>query len=452
MYQTLFYIPERLFGWPLFGMGILFWLLAVAVLAALGWRLVRNGRRWDEECWSYTSVGTLGLVIIGVIAPKLVLPQGFPIRGYGTCLLLAIVCSFGLLYWRLERKKYFSGDLLFSLAGWTIVCGILGARLFYVVEYFWETMYAVDPVWGTFDFPGTLLNIVNIAKGGLVVYGSIIAGTLTAVLFMLYHKLPVWKTLDLIVPSLMLGMAIGRIGCYLNGCCFGAVCDAPDCRCAVTFPNRSPAHAQQVEKGLVPFLGLSFEERAEGKVFVQAVQAGSVAAKAGLKPGVEVLGIGKEVRGQQERLEVFGIPNRQAAGNCLLHCTEPPGETAVLIGRLDGRERQYRLPFERSPVLPVYPTQLYSALGDLLLCLVLLGLSGRLRRDGLVFVAFLYLYAVMRFLIELWRDDEEPFLWTGMTVAQNVSILLVLTATLLLFIILDTRQPAAAESPEKLSD
>ncbi len=75
------------------------------------------------------------------------------------------------------------------------------------------------------------------AKGGLVVYGAFFGAVAGVLLFVRKHRLPLLAVCDLVAPSMMLGLAIGRIGCLLNGCCFGAVCDHP---WAMRFPAGSP--------------------------------------------------------------------------------------------------------------------------------------------------------------------------------------------------------------------
>ncbi len=425
MRRTLFYLPTSLFDIPLFGRdGLFLYLLVAATVIALGIHLWRRG--WSRECWSYFWIGGLGAVILTVIVPKVVEPSGFPIRSYGVCLSIAVVSAFGLLYRQLSKKHYFSADMLFSMAAWTVVCGILGARLFYVIEYP-DRMLASSPD-GSISIGKTVVNVVNIAEGGLVVYGSIIAGTVTAIGFMLYHKLPVFKTLDILAPALMLGMAIGRIGCFMNGCCFGAVVPPDSPACGVVFQPGSPVHYHQLDHGHVPFMGLKFHDAAGGGAEVSVVIPGGSAEKAGIRAGMRIRAIGYPDR---EGITAYEVKNAVQAGNQLLTSAMEPGGKGEVLLFANESHSPYRLEPEKHPViLPVYPTQLYSSAGDLLLCGVLL-LLGRFNRiDGLVFNVFLFLYPVMRYVIECYRDDEGSFLGTGFTVAQNVSGLVLVVAVI----------------------
>ena len=74
-------------------------------------------------------------------------------------------------------------------------------------------------------------------KGGLVFYGGLIGATLAGVLYARLKKLPLWKMADILAPSIALGYVFGRIGCLLNGCCYGRACGLP---WAIRFPAGNP--------------------------------------------------------------------------------------------------------------------------------------------------------------------------------------------------------------------
>ncbi len=85
-------------------------------------------------------------------------------------------------------------------------------------------------------------------RGGLVVYGMLVVGGLALIVFIYRHHLPGLALADLIAPSVVLGLGLGRVGCFLNGCCFGGPCDLP---WGVQFPAGSPPHEQQIRLGQV---------------------------------------------------------------------------------------------------------------------------------------------------------------------------------------------------------
>ena len=126
---------------------------------------------------------------------------------YGAMLALAVVaCS--LLLYREAKAASLNPEIILDLVFWVAVLGIIGSRVFFVllnVSYFWE-----HP-----------LEIVMVHHGGLAWQGGLVFGVVVGLSFIRLKKLPFWKTVDLVVPSVALGQAIGRIGCFFNGCCYG---------------------------------------------------------------------------------------------------------------------------------------------------------------------------------------------------------------------------------------
>ncbi|MDP3703566.1 MAG: prolipoprotein diacylglyceryl transferase [Candidatus Omnitrophota bacterium] len=86
--------------------------------------------------------------------------------------------------------------------------GVVGARLFFVVQH-WE-VFIREP-----------LEIPAIWHGGLVWYGGFLGGLLSIVAYLQLHAMPVLRGIDQIIPFVPLGHALGRVGCFLNGCCYG---------------------------------------------------------------------------------------------------------------------------------------------------------------------------------------------------------------------------------------
>ncbi len=131
----------------------------------------------------------------------------FTVYSYGAMLAMAVlVCAYGLS--TDAAKKGISRDAIFDLMFWAVVGGIIGARIFYVVLY-WDY------------FAGNLLETVMINRGGLAWQGGFVGGVLAGVWCCRRHGLPLRQMLDLTAPYIALGQAVGRIGCFFNGCCFG---------------------------------------------------------------------------------------------------------------------------------------------------------------------------------------------------------------------------------------
>ena len=131
----------------------------------------------------------------------------FTIHSYGLMLAIAVlVCTFFIR--RDAKALNISPEALTDLIFWVVLAGIFGARVFFIVVH-----------WGLFK--DNLIEMIMIQNGGLSWQGSLIAGGLTAWWIIRAKKLPVAVILDLVAPYLALGQAIGRLGCFLNGCCYG---------------------------------------------------------------------------------------------------------------------------------------------------------------------------------------------------------------------------------------
>src|ERR1700722_3483910 len=126
------------------------------------------------------------------------------------------------------RREKVSGDTIADVTLWLMVGSILGARFVYVTTY-WKQEFADQP----------FSEVFMIQHGGLVFYGGLIGATIASIIYLRWKKLPVWKIADILAPSIALGSVFGRIGCLLNGCCYGRPCDLP---WAITFPPGHETH------------------------------------------------------------------------------------------------------------------------------------------------------------------------------------------------------------------
>ncbi|OOP57604.1 MAG: prolipoprotein diacylglyceryl transferase [Candidatus Brocadia carolinensis] len=144
-----------------------------------------------------------------------------------------------------QKKEGIDPNKITDLGIYLVCAGILGARLFFIIQFYKEYKYS-------------LLSIFKIYEGGLVYYGGLFAGIVTLLVYVRKNRLPFLKIVDILMPSAALGLGFGRIGCFLNGCCFGKV--ATHIPWAVQFPKTldktgmidgSPAFIHQYELGLV---------------------------------------------------------------------------------------------------------------------------------------------------------------------------------------------------------
>lgn len=143
--------------------------------------------------------------------PKICSIGPFTVYSYGLMLVLAFMMSSALA--ALEaRRQNIAPEIIFNLSFLILVSGIIGARLFYIIEN--AGYYIKEP-----------LQILMLQRGGLSWFGGLITGVIFSVAYLVKKHLSVYKILDLIAPFAALGQAVGRIGCLLNGCCFGKVTD-----------------------------------------------------------------------------------------------------------------------------------------------------------------------------------------------------------------------------------
>jgi len=158
---------------------------------------------------------------------------GLPIYGYGLMLFLGFVCC-TLWSARRARQQGLNPDHVTDLAMWIFVGGLVGARVFYVLQK--HEQYS------------SLIEVLYFWKGGLVYYGGVIGGVVGFLTYVRRRRLSVWRMLDLMAAPVALGLAFGRVGCTLNGCCFGDYSDLP---WAIVFPMQSIAWHTQVRLGWI---------------------------------------------------------------------------------------------------------------------------------------------------------------------------------------------------------
>jgi phosphatidylglycerol:prolipoprotein diacylglycerol transferase len=154
--------------------------------------------------------------------------SGFKIYSYGLLMALAYLLGFVLIVYRAKQAQDNPDDYL-EAAIWFIIAGIGGARLFYFIWY--PQVFLHNPVGALFS------------QGGLVWYGGVIGVLLASVLFTRLKKIPLQHFGDIVAPAAALGLAIGRIGCLLAGCCYGAVCDLP---WSIRYPQAHETHGLPV--------------------------------------------------------------------------------------------------------------------------------------------------------------------------------------------------------------
>jgi len=141
------------------------------------------------------------------------------LHSYGLMLALAFLAGI----WLMELQAHKHGldkTLIVDLGVFVMAGSVIGSRLMYVATHWSE--YSSNP-W----------QALAVWEGGLTFYGGFILGTLTAAVFCRVRRISFWTIADIAAPGFAMGLGLGRIGCFLNGCCFGKPSQLP---WAVQFP------------------------------------------------------------------------------------------------------------------------------------------------------------------------------------------------------------------------
>jgi phosphatidylglycerol:prolipoprotein diacylglycerol transferase len=265
--------------------------------------------------------------------------QHVSIYSYGFMLMVAfVVGTIWLVVQGKREKPPIEIDTILDLMVWVIIGSIIGARAIYVATQ-WQ------------DYVGQKENILRITEGGLSIHGGILGAMIFGWFYCRAKGLDYWKMADFVFPGVPLGMFFGRIGCFLNGCCYGIKC-APDFPLGVKFPNAE-----------------TWMQRGYSSDLAALYDAGQAA--------------------------------------------------------LDQYAR--------------HPAQLYEAFGALAIFWYLINFRQNKVFKGHVFLMFVWLYSVLRFIVEFYRfGDPETgkgssiVLWHLITMAQLASLILGIAAFFLM--------------------
>jgi phosphatidylglycerol:prolipoprotein diacylglycerol transferase len=309
-----------------------------------------------------------------------------PLPSYGLMMVIGFLAAVFVMR-RLSRDITSNPQFITNASLYALIAGVAGARIFYVVHYFDR-------------FRANLLSVFAVWHGGLEFLGGVILAIVVLLFYLKLHKLSIRCYFDILAIGLMLGLAFGRIGCFLKGDCFGRPTTVA---WAVRFPYGSDVYHSQIRPNSnrnrpEPYLKLSTD-------FFGYYKYSDGRAYYGLK-------LYKDLTQEQKDMVTKG---------------------------------KYRC-------LPVHPTQLYSSVNALFLSFILYLFWRRAQsatalkdskklfaRPGCTFSLMFVLYGVMRFLIEYLRDDN-PFeygwwaIYKGGTVSQNISIYMIILGVVLMVI------------------
>jgi phosphatidylglycerol---prolipoprotein diacylglyceryl transferase len=314
------------------------------------------------------------------------------VKSYGLMMVIGFLAAVTVIR-LLSRRFTRDPQHITNAALYALIAGVVGARIFFVIHYF--DQFRDDP-----------LGVFAIWRGGLELLGGVLLAIAVILLYIRYHKLPLRHYLDVLAVGLMMALVFGRIGCLLNGCCYGKPTELP---WGVRFPYGSFAYRSQIEPD-------PQRHRAEPHLHLPEAFFGYFDENQAYVPDLKP--------------EKYLTPKQK-------------GEVT---------EGEYRC-------LPVHPTQIYTSMAAGLCTLILYGVwrrsqkcerAGRypfLTRPGSVFSLMFVLYGILRFSVELLRDDN-PFEVGTLTVSQLIGIALVLLGSSLLVVYtLIKPEPVPAEEP-----
>lgn len=419
------------------------------------------------------------------------------VHGYGLMLALGFLVGIYLARWRARRAGE-DADVVLRCGLLALVGGIVGGRIAYIIQH-WSTQFAEarDP----------LLAMLNVSSGGLIYHGGLILATAMVIGYLVMKRLPLRRYLDIVAVSVMLGLAFGRAGCLLNGCCFGLPCRA-DWPAGMRFPMFS--------KPLVSLVGgpggFSAESEEPSPVYAHQLRTGRVWPDERLRDPLEPQRVwpprylhgrlsndqltelldearwpgdfqalagddGRIGEGQWQRARAEGggplrgsenwaqaVSAFDRGGDDQLDFTEMreylSSRRAGLLrrfdadrdGRLSDSERAAANAYLQEDLwalasaqwsAPVKPAQLLSMIGALLVAGILQGFYRLRRREGQVFALMAMVYPVVRFFEEALRDENLHDLSRGQLTHNQVTVLVIAVAGLGMWVGLRWLPPSA---------
>lgn len=366
----------------------------------------------------------------------------YPIPSYGVMMMFGFLAGI-ILATRRATKSGANPDVVLNCGFIALFGGIAGARAMYVIHY-WSEKFANRASVGE-----TLFAIINVTEGGLEFYGGFLGAVLGTIVYLALWKHSLRWYLDIMAPSAMVGLAFGRLGCFLNGCCWGGVCDLP---WAVEFPYGSPPHISQWHN-LDPNVSVPGE-----LVYTMSSGHTMLFNRDHLRATPEQIAAAEQAEAEaQARVADLTAQVQTGEGDAAalkreLEVAERDARIAAMrYGDIRAQMEKYGLTFEQLREMwrhehsrAVHPAQLYAALAAALLALLLDRLYWVRRRDGQVLLLLLAIQPPTRFILEIIRTDN-PRDTFAMTISQALALGMTVVAIIGLFLLrkMPPRSPRA---------
>ena len=184
--------------------------------------------------------------------PKLISIGSFFLPTYGTLVAIGFLTALWITL-RLARRAGLPSEPITNLAIYCALAGLIGAKLFMI-------LFDFNEYWA---HPGSIFTLSTLQAAG-VYQGGLLLAVITAIVYMRRNRLPGLETCDVFSPGIAVGHAIGRIGCFAAGCCWGLECHLP---WAVTFRNPEAARLVGVPLGVPLHPTQLYESFAEALIF-----------------------------------------------------------------------------------------------------------------------------------------------------------------------------------------
>jgi phosphatidylglycerol:prolipoprotein diacylglycerol transferase len=252
----------------------------------------------------------------------------FTVNTYGALLALAFLAGLFVMA-RQAAADDLDKNRVYDLGLWVLVASLIGSKLLMIVTD-----------WDDYEGNWRAFLSLDFLRSGGVFYGGFIGAVIASVIMMRIYKLPWWRTADAFAPGIAIGQAIGRLGCFSAGCCWG--------------------------KPTTAFCGVHFSDKGH---------------------------------------EVTNVPTIVA------HL--PAAIQKQWADKLGGLTAPVHL----------HPVQLYEVGATLVIFAILLVMARKRKFHGQIVLAYAVLYAVARFIIEIWRDDPRGAL-LGLSTSQFIALVI----------------------------
>ncbi|MBI5865977.1 MAG: prolipoprotein diacylglyceryl transferase [Planctomycetes bacterium] len=343
------------------------------------------------------------------------------IPGYGLMLMIGFLLAVGWAA-RRARKSHGNPEVVLNCGFVALIAGVVGCRGMYVVHYW-------DQFANRGSLGGIIWAIVDVSKGGLEFYGGFILSVILVPLWLrVFEKVSLRWYMDILAPSAALGLAIGRIGCLANGCCYGSTCEQP---WAISFPFGSSASVEQWKhripgSSLPKELLVTLPPGVTTPITRESIAAGDAeiaAAEANEKAARETYSKAREELTKADAAAKKPLEQKvNDARNKLERAVGQFRDIRINMAKYGLSAAQIRTLAAQYRSLSVHPAQIYSTITAGLLAWLLHLMYWRRTRDGQIILLLLLVEPVSRYVLEIVRADNPVDALGVFTISQALGI------------------------------